>query len=219
MKQVITPHAPYSVSQALFELINEHREDALISIHNQESIEENCLYKNKTGNILELYKAMGIDYTNFRPSGKSSITTYTQWLAPTHPIIFVHNTYTKPQEIAFAMANFDEVYWCFCPNANLYIENTLPNINLFIAQQANICIGTDSLASNDNLCILSELITIKANLEDISWETLLGWATYNGAKALQMEPLICSISIGKQPGIVQIIGLETMTQPIINCLF
>ena len=91
-----------------------------------------------------------------------------------------------------------------CPNANLYIENRLPNINLLLKSGANICIGTDSLASNHQLSVMAELETIHQYYPEIAWEKLLGWATYNGASALQMQQSIGSFEAGKRPGIVQI---------------
>ncbi len=61
-----------------------------------------------------------------------------------------------------------------------------------------------ALASNHQLNILEELKTIAKNFPQISTETLLKWATINGAKALQMEDKLGSFEKGKQPGIVLI---------------
>jgi cytosine/adenosine deaminase-related metal-dependent hydrolase len=49
------------------------------------------------------------------------------------------------------------LYWCTCPKANLYIENQLPNYQQFVDADVKMTIGTDSLASNDTLCILEEM--------------------------------------------------------------
>jgi aminodeoxyfutalosine deaminase len=68
----------------------------------------------------------------------------------------------------------------------------------------NIVVGTDSLASNHQLNILEELKTISKNFPDIPIETLLQWATINGARALQMDSDLGSFEKGKQPGIVLI---------------
>src|SRR5690606_9196469 len=51
--QSIVPHAPYSVSRKLFGLINAFEETALLSIHNQESEEENKFYKEGSGAVQE----------------------------------------------------------------------------------------------------------------------------------------------------------------------
>jgi cytosine/adenosine deaminase-related metal-dependent hydrolase len=208
LKQAVVPHAPYSVSSSLFRLIDMHRNDVLISIHNQESEEENRYYASKEGAVLDLFNSLGIDDSFFYPTGRSSIQSYLEWMSSHHPFIFVHNTYTKHLDVQYAHSRIDEVYWCLCPNANLYIENKLPDINMFISEGAKICIGTDSLASNHQLSILAELCTIRQRYPRIEWETLLTWATYNGACALQMKNVIGSIEVDKSPGILQLTGLE-----------
>ncbi len=208
LKQAIIPHAPYSVSSPLFRLIDAHAGDVVISIHNQESEEENKFYTKKEGGVRDLLQTLGVDDSFFTPTGLSSLQSYLQWLSPTHPFIFVHNTYTRRQDVQFAHSRLKDVYWCLCPNANLYIENTLPDIEMFISENSNICIGTDSLASNHQLSILSELAVIKGRYPALNWETLLTWGTSNGARALQMEH-IGTIEVGKKPGVVQIVGMES----------
>ncbi len=207
LKQAIIPHAPYSVSSPLFRLIDAHARDVVISIHNQESEEENKFYTKKEGGVRDLLQTLGVDDSFFTPTGRSSLQSYLQWLSPTHPFIFVHNTYTRRQDVQFAHSRLKDVYWCLCPNANLYIENTLPDIDMFISENANICIGTDSLASNHQLSVLSELQTIKERYPHLTWETLLTWGTRNGALALQM-PDIGTIEVGKKPGVVEIAGMD-----------
>ena len=208
LAQNIAPHAPYSVSSALFKLVNEHMPGALLSIHNQESREEDKFFMDKEGGVLDLLHTLGIDYGAFAPTGRSSLRSYLQWIAPGHPFIFVHNTYTTMADVRYAHKHLEETHWCLCPNANMYIENTLPDIDMLIREGVNICIGTDSLASNHGLSILSELCTIKQRYPHLGWETLIAWGTANGARALQMQDIAGTIEAGKKPGILQITGLE-----------
>lgn len=208
VRQSIVPHAPYSVSQDMFGYIDSFNSKALMTIHNEESAEEIKFYTDKTGAVNDLLNGFNIDSSFFKPSGKSSLQTYTEWFSPSHPFIFVHNTYTSREDVRFAQNRFPSAHWCLCPNANRYIENRLPDIDMLSQEANNICIGTDSLASNHRLSILSELCTIKEHYRSIDWETLLKWATLNGALALQMDDKIGSLETGKTPGIVQITGLE-----------
>ena len=220
LKQAIIPHAPYSVSSSLFRLIAAHKSDVVISIHNQESEEENKYFLQKEGHVIDLLHTLGIDDSLFAPPGKSSLQSYLAWLSPTHPFIFVHNTYTKREDVKYAHQLLKEVYWCLCPNANLYIDNTLPDIDMLISEGACICVGTDSLASNHQLSVLSELQAIKKHYPHISWETLLVWGTSNGAQALQMQDIIGTFEPGKKPSIVHITGLEDASKvPIVKRIF
>ena len=209
LRQSIVPHAPYSVSSTLFRLIDAHQPDAVISIHNQESEEENKFYMRKEGKVRELLHTLGIDDGQFTPTGKPSLESYMRWLSPMRSYVLVHNTYSDSYDIDCARTYAGETYWCLCPNANLYIESRLPDIDNFIREGVNICIGTDSLASNHALCVLSELATIKKHYPQISWETLLHWGTANGARALQMDDMVGTIKPGLKPGIVLLTGIET----------
>lgn len=204
LRQSIVPHAPYSVSQQLFSLIDKFDENSLLSVHNQESKAEDEFYLTKNGAVRELLKAVGIDDSFFTPSGKSSLQTYLQWISGNHPMIFVHNTFTTTTDIEVAQTLLKNVYWCLCPNANLYIENTLPDIAMLAKHGNTICIGTDSLASNHQLSILAELQTIKDHYPNLDWETLLRWGTFNGSLALKMDDIAGSIEPGKQPGILHL---------------
>lgn len=216
LTQSITPHAPYSVSETLFRLIDKYEETSIISIHNQESKAEDEYYMLKQGGIQTLLHSLKIDDNFFMPSGKSSLQTYLGWLSASHPFIFVHDVYTTLNDIQVAQTLLPEVYWCFCPNANLYIENRLPDIPVFVQEDARICIGTDSLASNHELSVLSELFTIKQHYPELEWETLLQWGTYNGACALQMQDIAGSFEVGQNPGILQLTGLDGRSKPAVS---
>lgn len=209
LRQSIVPHAPYSVSQSVFRLIDKHQVQSIISIHNQESRAEDEYYKQKTGGVKDLLGGFGINDDFFQPTGTSSLQRYAAWLSPDHSVILVHNTYTTQEDVNFANSRFTDAFWCLCPNANLYIENTLPDVNLLVAEGARICIGTDSLASNHQLSILSELATLRLHVPELDWETLLRWATLHGAQALRMSHTLGSFEVGKQPGIINITGAES----------
>lgn len=210
LRQSVAPHAPYSVSSSLFRLIDAHTPGGLISIHNQESEDEDRYYKAKQGRVPDLLKMFSIDDSSFAPSGKSSLQTYLEWMSPQHPFLFVHNTCSTREDIQYAHSYLKKAYWCLCPNANLYIENKLPDIDMLISEGANICIGTDSLSSNHQLCIVSELYSIKKHYPHLDWDMLFAWATANGAAALQMQDIAGAIEVGKKPGIVQVTGLENI---------
>ncbi len=198
----LTPHAPYSVSETLFKLLSEKNKD-LISIHNQESNQEDLLYKFKEGGFLELYKNLGIDISKFKETGKSSFKSWLPFFKTDTKILAVHNTFISENDISFAENNNYNIWFCICAKANLYIENSLPPIELLKNKNCKLVIGTDSLASNDKLNILEEIKEIKNNFSSIPLEEILGWATLNGAQALGFNNL-GSFEKGKKPGIVHI---------------
>lgn len=207
---VLTPHAPYSVSQTLFRLIESYnpKSGITISIHNQETPPEQALFLDKTGGFLEFYGKFGISLDAFEPTGKSSIHYAMENLSPQNRTLFVHNTLTSRHDIRAAQAWSANTWWATCPNANLYIENRLPDYQAFLDTGARVTIGTDSLTSNWQLSILEEMKTIARFQSYVPFETMLQWATLNGAGALGFEDTLGSLEPGKTPGILQLEGLD-----------
>ena len=204
LSQSIVPHAPYSVSGALFQLINDFDKHSIVSIHNQETIAENEFYQSKTGAIIDLHNTLNIDASFFEATGKSSLQSYLPAIAGTHPLLLVHNTFMSNSDLAWLQSTRSNFTLCLCPNANLYIEHCLPPVTMFASASAPICLGTDSLSSNHQLSIWSEVQTLQKHFPEIELEEMLVWATYNGAKALQMDNIIGSFEINKKPGFVAI---------------
>lgn len=211
-QQSLSPHAPYSVSNKLWELLSPCFQNKSITIHNQETAFEDDLFKSATGDFIRMYKMMKMDLSFFTPTGKSSLQSYLPKLNGAKNVLLVHNTFIKEKDIEAVNFNAKQhevkFFFCLCPRANSFIENTIPPIELLRQQKCSITIGTDSLASNWGLSILDELKTIKQHFPLIPTFELLQWATINGAKALQMDTQLGSFEINKQPGIVLIEGLK-----------
>jgi len=201
-KKSAVPHAPYSVSKSLFQKINDlNGSEATVSIHNQETPPENELFLQKTGGFLDFYKGFNISLDAFDATGKTAIHYALENMNPNCKSLFVHNTLTTTTDIKAAQQWSDKVYWATCPNANLYIENRLPNYQAFLDTDAKLTIGTDSLTSNWQLSILEEMKTISRFQSYVPFQTLLKWATINGAEALGYEEILGSIEVGKTPGL------------------
>ena len=200
----IVPHAPYSMSSLLVEKVAELKEE-IISIHNQETEGENTLIEKATGELLALMQKFAPEMNAFKATGKSSLLSYLPHYFGSERILLVHNTFTKKEDVEFTRTAPIAVFWCFCPNANEYIEGKQPNYELFLNEKCTI--GTDSLASNWSLSILDELKTISQKNPNIPLETLIKWATFNGAQFLGFDDL-GSIAKGKSPGLNLIVNVD-----------
>jgi cytosine/adenosine deaminase-related metal-dependent hydrolase len=208
----IVPHSPYSVSEKLFDLVAKQNPN-VISIHNQESAAEDDFIRNKSGDVLQLFKAIGANIDFFEPKNTSSLQ-YTIPLFPKNAqVILVHNCHTKEDDIE-ALENDvnisnNKYFFCLCPQANAYIGNPLPNVSVLQKSNFPICIGTDSLASNYQLSILKELQMLQLHYPFLKTKDLLQWGTYNGAKALKSDQQLGTFEKGKKPGILL---LENITE-------
>ena len=211
----LSPHAPYSVSKTLFNQLNSETANQLITIHNQECAAENDLYQHKEGDFLNLYKNSGIDISRFHPTGKTSLQSWLPYFDNNQSILSVHNTFTSQADIDFCIAGMAQLQaklsFCLCVNANKYIEQKLPPIEMLRKNNCDIIIGTDSYASNWQLNILEEIKTIQQDTAgNIPLAEILRWATINGARALQMHDTLGSFEKNKKPGIVVINHLDEL---------
>jgi cytosine/adenosine deaminase-related metal-dependent hydrolase len=222
----LVPHAPYSVSRALFEAINRTYGPAAdtipstgsrsaagtLSIHNQESAAENQFYREAAGDFLRLYGALGQNLDFFTPYGKDSLETYLPWLEAPSRLLLVHNVNTDTPAIRraedLAASRGQLLFWCICPGANQYIQRTLPPVEALRQAGCTVTLGTDSLASNHTLSILHEMRLLQEHLPGLPLEELLRWATVNGARALGIDHRYGRFAPGTRPGIVRIDGLE-----------
>jgi cytosine/adenosine deaminase-related metal-dependent hydrolase len=193
----ITAHSPYSMSPQLMSAVNEVSGN-ILTIHNQETESENDLFINKSGELYEQLSSFNEDIKEWNPTGENSLPSYLPNFNANKKILLVHNTCTNKEDVAFAKSYSNNIYWCFCPNANEYIEGKQPDYSLFLNEKCTV--GTDSLASNWSLSILDELKTISQKDSSIPLETLIKWATINGAQFLGFEQL-GSIEKGKTPGL------------------
>jgi cytosine/adenosine deaminase-related metal-dependent hydrolase len=198
----LAPHASYSVSPELMEIIanSSHEENVPLTIHNQESLAESEFFIKGAGQMREFYSFLGIDISFFKPTGLNSLRSKLKFLPHNRNLILVHNTYSSAEDIRWSEFYSKKLYWCFCPNANLYIENKLPDFNLFIEGKVKIVLGTDSLASNEKLSLLDEMKVIAKTIPEIPLEQLLTWATKNGAEALNL-PSLGTFDKNKKPGV------------------
>ena len=210
----IVPHSPYSVSDNLFEKIKifSQKNNNIISIHNQETESENELFFSKSGHLYENLKKLNLDLSKFSKKEKTSIEFFFPKISKKNKILLVHNTFTSEKDINFLKKHLEKIFFVLCPSSNLFIENKLPKIDLFYNKNLNVAIGTDSLASNEKLCILEELKKIQNKFPEIPLENLLKWATINGAKSLNLNENFGQIKVGKRAylNLIENVDLKNM---------
>ena len=208
----LVPHAPYSVSDELWDMMIPNFPEQSISIHNQETDFEDAFFLTGNGDFKRMYGKMNMETSFFQPTGKSSLQSYIEKLKYAKNILLVHNTFTTDNDLSYLNSEgsgvSSDIYYCLCINANRYIENALPPVKLIRKQKGTIIIGTDSLASNWSLNILDELKVLTQHFPEIEVAELLQWATLNGAQALQMDDELGSFEKGKTPGVLVIEQIE-----------
>lgn len=207
----IVPHAAYSISLTLFRLLKEATENNRItSLHFMETEAEKSFLKYYDGPLMESYRD-----SELLPENQEIVSDHAEAVleevTPSGNLILVHNTFADRTTIK-KVRKRENLYWCLCPRANMYIEDHVPPVDLLTGEGCRIVIGTDSLASNDSLDILAELKVLQAHFPEIPLAELVRWATLNGATALRQENTYGSIRRGKKPGLLllQDVDLQNM---------
>jgi len=207
----IVPHAPYTVSAKLLKLINDfaYENNGLLAIHNQETSGENEMFLGSKGDFLNELNEVSGAFENWKGTGFRSLASVFVHLPKCNKMQFVHNTFTEAQDVQWAHLYNLFVWWCLCPKANLFIENTLPDISMLRREVATITVGTDSYASNNSLSVLDELKTIHNHDDSVPLQELLKWATINGAEYFGLHRQYGTLEKGKQPGVNLITKIDS----------
>jgi cytosine/adenosine deaminase-related metal-dependent hydrolase len=205
-----TPHSTYSLNREAFEAAVGDENNHPLSIHFMESPAETELFQ-KRGTQWEWYERLGQipDFTDYGSPAERLIAQ----VPADRPVMLIHNTLVTQRDIDIVMGHFTApVTWVLCPASNRYISGLTPPVELLRRNRLRIAVGTDSLASNTRLSMTAELGFFK----NIPLDEILGWATINGAEAMEIADRFGSIEVGKAPGLVLLSGIdmETMTPTI-----
>jgi len=176
-----TPHSIYSSHQCLMEYLCKNSKK--ISLHFLESEGEIGFFKKK-GELYEFLNGIGlIEESNIKFNDHWDFLSRCGCLV--NGSIFVHCTYAQKRDLERIRKINGTV--CLCLRSNDYINDNLPNIDEILKSGVNIAIGTDSLASNNDLNFLNEMRFIKDKFPDVDVEKIFSWAIDGGAKALGVK--------------------------------
>ena len=208
------PHACYTMSPQLLTAASvEGLKSGFLSFHSEESAEEEEMMLSGSGPMWENRLRNGIQPPPV--TGTSSLAYFLDRLAAgglSSPVpgkvLLVHECCLTPEGAALAKARLQEPYIALCPLSNLFIHRTLPPVELMRRSGIPLCVGTDSLSSNDALCMVAELYCLQKAFPALALGELLEWACLNGARFLGKEGVLGSIEAGKKPGLVRITSVQ-----------
>jgi cytosine/adenosine deaminase-related metal-dependent hydrolase len=208
-----TPHSCYTMSPELLRASSQAgMASGFLSYHSQESQEEEDLLMTGTGAMAENRRRAGMSTPPV--TGESSLKYFIDNLAAVKPaphqehILLVHNVTLTQKDIDAAKEAMVNPYWAICPLSNKFIHNALPPVDLMRSNNLAICLGTDSLSSNDDLDMVAELYCLQEAFPHVPFEEMLLWACRNGASFLGKDDILGSMEKGKRPGIVLVNGLD-----------
>jgi cytosine/adenosine deaminase-related metal-dependent hydrolase len=201
-RRSIVPHAPFSVSPALFEAIRNAAGDLPMSVHLGESREEIEFLRDGTGEWRELLGRIGAWNEQWRPPGCGPVEYLDRLGLVNDRLLAVHGTQLQPSELGRLAAARATVV--SCPRSNRWTGAGAPPVERFYESGVRVAIGTDSLASVEDLNVFSELAQMRVLAPHVPAARLLESATIAGAEALDFAHEFGTIDIGKRAELIAV---------------
>ena len=206
----LAPHAPYTASTNLFRRCEEIARDQNISLttHLAESREEMRMVRDGSGPLFEFMKEIGRDmndcgdatplaqFLDLLGRGGSPNRSEPDWRSraievnrPYLSWIVVHlNELTDEDgKLAASPTGLTSFHVVHCPRSHEYFRHSPFQFGRLRELGFNICLGTDSLASNDDLSLFAEMRAFQKESPDVPPEEVLEMVTLNSARALRQE--------------------------------
>jgi cytosine/adenosine deaminase-related metal-dependent hydrolase len=208
----LSPHSTYTVEPgALYSCAAATRARRMpICVHAAESPEEEAFTRRAAGPLADHLRALGLWDDGVTASEKTPVELLAATGLLTPETVLAHGNYLEQEDIDRIAASGSSVAYCPRTHAGFgHAPHPLPQLR---AAGVNVCIGTDSLASNPDLSILGELRFLKARHPEFAPMTLLEMGTHAGARALGLDHRIGRLAPGCRADLV-VVPLDGTTPP------
>ena len=192
----LAPHSPFTASADLLRQCEETAgEKVLLTIHLAESREEAEMFRDGKGRLYDFLKSIGrlmTDCGNKTPVEKFiSETRRRDWM-------LVHLNEIAETDFDLLTQSKSEMSVVHCPRSHRYFGHSPFQMDRLRRLGLNVCLGTDSLASNDDLSLFAEMRQVQRTFPETPPEKILAMVTVNGALALRQQRTLGRI----QPGLL-----------------
>lgn len=180
----LSPHAPYTTSLGLYELCRDCCIDYGMPLmtHLAETEEEYAMFKKGEGPLYEFLKGIGRDM-----SDTGRLTPF-QHLVENNALpkgaILTHMNVLSEEDWELLARRKEEFSIVHCPNCHIYFQRGPFDLERFLSVGVNLCLGTDSLASNKALNMFEEMRTVRDLYPGVPLEKIVEMVTVNPAKAI-----------------------------------
>jgi len=195
----LAPHAPYSVSPALFSAIRRDRDEHRMqptTVHLGESREEVEFLRSGGGPWRTLLEELRVWNPDWRAPGTSPVGYLDRLGFLDQSVLIVHGVQCQFDELTRLRSC--GVTMVSCPRSNVHVGVGSPPLQSFYDSGVEVAFGTDSLASVRDLNMFGELAEARRIAPEVAARSLLRSATLVGARALGYEHDLGSIEPGKR---------------------
>lgn len=224
----LAPHAPFTASAELYRTCEKiaARDGYLFTTHIAESREEMEMFCKQSGPLFEFLKSLGrpmddcgantplaafLEKLDQPQSGGGSQPVGINRLCHRWLIAHLNELAESDFDLLAKLPRMPSI--AHCPRSHAYFGHRPFALERLDALGVNICLGTDSLASNTDLSLFAEIREFRRVHTSIPAEKILAMATVNPAKAIGMEDSVGKIRAGYQADMVAIPATSETSSP------
>jgi len=199
----LAPHAPFTASAKLYRRCEEiaGSEDAPLTTHLAESREEMSMFRDARGPLYEFLKEIGRDMSDCgqrTPLGHFSeiLRDSSTSVGMTQNWLVVHLNELVDDDFDLLARSITKFSIVHCPRSHEYFGHSPFQFDKLCEHGFNVCLGTDSSASNDDLSLFAEMRAFQKKFPNVSAEEIFKMVTVNPARALRQETVLGKIRSG-----------------------
>ena len=186
----LAPHAPYTASAVLYRRCA--RSGRFITTHVAESLEEDEMFRQGRGRLYDAFRERGRDMSDCGHVGPVELL-HNYGVLGRHCLAAHANCLTADDVRLLATTGTSVVH---CPKTHRYFQRPPAPVPALLAARVNVCLGTDSLASNDTLDMRAEMRELARAFPALLPAQLVAMATTNAASALNQSARLGKIAPG-----------------------
>jgi cytosine/adenosine deaminase-related metal-dependent hydrolase len=193
----LAPHALFTASPDLIQRCEKIASDtnALLTTHLAESEEELQMSCDRSGSLHDFLRSLGVEL--FEAEGRTPIEQMLNSTARLHDRwLLVHLNALLDSDLEQLAAVETKPQIVHCPRSHEYFGHPPFAFAALRKLGFNICLGTDSLASNSDLSLFAEMRQFQRTHPDVSAREIVELITVNPAAALKQENALGRIRSG-----------------------
>ena len=189
-----TAHAPYSTGPRLIQALKKRASNNLFPMHVAESAQEIEFLRTGGGAFADFLEERGVPVATFATPGLSAVQYLDSLGVLDERTLCVHAVHVEDEEISLLAARGVAV--CLCPGSNRFMGVGVAPVQKMLTQGIPIVLGTDSLASNQDLSLWREMQILREDHPALLPEAVFAMASVNGARLLGAGGRLGTIAAG-----------------------
>jgi cytosine/adenosine deaminase-related metal-dependent hydrolase len=208
----LAPHAPFTASAQLFSAASEisRKHHVPTTTHVAESHEEMQMFRDASGPLYDFLQSIGRPMDDC--GGNTPFSFLLQSQAPDERWIVAHLNELTDEDFDI-LSRGKRFHIAHCPRSHTFFKHTPFELRKLRARGFNICLGTDSLASNSSLSLFSEMRGLLRKEPWISPREAVTMVTVNAARAIGQGDSLGTIRPGFLADLIAIPFAETGAAP------